>query len=70
LDWGLRNDSGFVLHVAGHWLLVTRYLLLVARCGSFDLGFGIRDFGLEKDGLRGAGPSIWDLGFGILDWKD
>jgi hypothetical protein len=42
----------------------------VAGLSIWDLGFGIWDWGLEKDGLRVAGPSIADLGFRILDWKD
>ena len=33
----------------------SRYGLRVAGCGSFDCGFGISNFGLEKDELRGAG---------------
>ena len=44
--------------------------MTVARCESFDWGFGIVDFGLERTGLRVAGLSIGDLGLWISDLKD
>jgi len=39
-----------------------------AGCGSFDCGFWISDFGLEKDGMRIAGCGSLDFGFGISDF--
>jgi len=36
--------------VAGDGLRVAGYVVRVTRCGSFDCGFRIWDFGLERDG--------------------
>ena len=36
---------------------------IVTNYGFFDLGFGILDFGFERDGLIRF--RIWDLGFWI-----
>ena len=45
-----------------------RFFCQMAVCESFDCGFEISDFGLEKDGLPVAGYGSFDCGFEISDF--